>query len=87
MAVSDLDRKMAALDATAHEAVDVLISWLIHDRHALILMAKGRHVEGHYRFADTLMYEYSDRELTAQAAQELADAICYTALRVQRGAK
>lgn len=74
-----LDAKLATFDQHADQAVTELIEWLTADRAALIALAKGRHVEGHYRYADKLMYEYSRDELRAEASQELGDAINYLA--------
>lgn len=79
-----LDKKLDAFDTHASDAVDELIAWLQRDRAALIALAKGRHVEGHYRYADKLMYEYSTDELRAEASQELGDAINYISLFLQR---
>lgn len=79
-----LSAKMEAHDAYAPAALRFLIDWLRHEPDALLAMARGRHAEGHYRFGDGLMYEYSQNELEAEAAQELADAINYIALRIQR---
>lgn len=80
----DLDAKLAAFDAHAAAAVDELLAWIERDRDALIALARGRHVEGHYRYRDGLMYEYGNDELTAEASQEVGDAINYLALRIER---
>ena len=79
-----LTDKLATFDRYAPLAVDALVDWLCRDREALIAAAKGRHVEGHYRYADTLMYELSNADLRAEASQELADAINYIALVLSR---
>lgn len=78
----DLDDKLTTFDGSADAAVSYLIRWLETDREALIALAKGRHVEGHYRFRDGLMYEYDADTLKAEASQELADAINYIARRL-----
>jgi hypothetical protein len=49
-------------------------------------MARGRHAEGHYRFGDSLMFEYGQEQLVAEAAQEIADAVCYLSLMLRRAA-
>lgn len=82
--MTDLSRKLAAFDANANTAVDYLIDWLQRDRDALIAQAKGRLVEGHYRYGDRLMYEYTQDQLLAETSQELADAINYITLWQQR---
>lgn len=79
-----LQAKLDAFDSHSQAAFDELLEWLHRDRDALIAAAKGRLVEGHYRYGDRLMYEYSQDELKAEACQEVADAINYTHLRVQR---
>jgi hypothetical protein len=84
VAVTALDAKLADFDRHADGAVRYLAAWLDEHAAALITMARGRLVEGHYRYRDRLMYEYSNDELLAEAAQELADAINYVALRQTR---
>lgn len=79
-----VDAKLAAHDEYAKSAIRYLIDWLRDEPEPLLAMARGRHAEGHYRHQDSLMFEYSQNELTAEAAQELADAICYIALMLQR---
>lgn len=79
-----LQAKLDAFDTHAPAAFDELLKWLQRDREALIAAAKGRLVEGHYRYGDRLMYEYGQKELLAEASQEIADAINYLHLRVQR---
>jgi hypothetical protein len=76
--------KLLAHDEYAKSAVRYLIDWLRDDPEPLLAMARGRHAEGHYRHRDALMYEYSQDELTAEAAQELADGINYMALFLRR---
>lgn len=82
--MTDLDRKLADLDRFRLAAVQFLIDWLREDMHPLASAARGRQVEGHYRYRDSLMYEYGQDELLAEASQELADAINYIALRLSR---
>ena len=76
--------KLAAHDEFAKAAVRYLIDWLRDDPEPLLAMARGRHAEGHYRYGDSLMFEYGQEELAAEAAQEVADAICYLSLRLRR---
>lgn len=81
-----IPEKLASFDLHAEAAVDELLAWIERDRAALIAAARGRLVEGHYRYGDNLMYEYSTDELLAEASQEVADAINYLHLRVERTA-
>lgn len=84
--MSDISEKLADHDRFAPAAVRFLIDWLRDDPEPLLAMARGRHAEGHYRYGDTLMFEYSQAELEAEAAQEIADAICYLSLKLSRAA-
>lgn len=79
-----VERKLDAHDEFAAGAVKYLIDWLQDEPEPLLAMARGRHAEGHYRYGDTLMFEYSQEELKAEAAQEIADAICYVSLLLRR---
>ena len=72
-----LDAKLEVFDQEAEAAIDDLIRWLTEQRADLIAVARGRHVEGHYRYGDANFLEWSYGELQAQTAQELADAIVY----------
>lgn len=85
--MTDLDTKLRDLDEYRLAAVHFLIDWLREDMHPLASMARGRHVEGSYRYGDKLMYEYTQNELKAEAAQELADAVNYIALLLSRDAR
>lgn len=80
----DLETKLAIFDAHSRDALSYLVKWMVEHPDALVTMARGRLVEGHYRYRDRLMYEYGDDELVAQAAQELADAINYVMLLQSR---
>ena len=76
--------KLLAHDEYAKAAVQYLRDWLRDEPEPLLAMARGRHAEGHYRYGDRLMFEYGQDELVAEAAQEVADAICYIALLLKR---
>lgn len=76
-----LDAKLEIFDKHATAAVDEIIEWLTCHRGDLIAVARGRHVEGHYRFGDVGLFEHGKQALLAEAAQELADAIVYLARR------
>lgn len=76
--------KIEELDPFRLAAVRYLIDWLRDDPEGLVAIARGRHAEGHYRYGDSVMYEYDQRTLEAEAAQELADGINYIALRLSR---
>ena len=72
-----LDSKLRDFDSQADAAVTWLIAFLDEYRPELVHLARGRQVLGHFRFRDRLLYEYSRDELTAETAEELADAIVY----------
>ena len=72
-----LDSKLRDFDSQADAAVTWLIAFLDEYRAELVHLARGRLVLGHFRFRDRLLYEYSRDELTAETAEELADAIVY----------
>jgi hypothetical protein len=76
--------KLETHEEWAPAAIRYLIDWLRDDPEPLLAMARGRHAEGHYRYGDTVMYEYDQPTLLAEAAQELADAVNYIALMLQR---
>lgn len=78
-----MSAKLHGFDLHSGEAVDYLIEWLSSEREALIAMARGRHVWGHYRYNDSLMFEYNEHQLKVEAAEEIADAIVYLARRLQ----
>lgn len=77
MSSVDLDAKLTIFDEYADVAVDSLIEWLSKHKEDLIVLARGRHVEGHYRYGNKNFLEWDDGELLANTAQELADAIVY----------
>lgn len=76
--------KLAVHDVWARRALATLEDWLVSEPDVFLAMAKGRHAEGSLRFGDRLMYEHSQDTLLAEAAQELADAVNYVALWLQR---
>lgn len=82
--MTDLDAKLEIFDRHAHEAVDEIIDWLTNHRDDLIALARGRHVEGHYRYGNRNFLEWDDGRLHAEEAQELADAIVYESRRIHR---
>lgn len=79
--MTDLGAKLDLFDRNAQAAVDEMVAWLTDHGGDLIALARGRHVEGHYRYEDKGLFEHSHRDLLAEAAQELADAIVYLARR------
>ena len=79
--MSDLDAKLEVFDLHAGAAVGEIIAWLADHEAELVALARGRHVEGHYRYEDKGLFEHSHQELRAEAAQEIADAIVYLARR------
>lgn len=81
---NEVERKLRELDPYRTQAVDWIGDWLGGDWTGLIAVARGRHAEGHYRYGDSVMYEYNQQTLIAEAAQEIADAINYIALMLSR---
>ena len=79
-----MTEKLREHEEWAPAAVRYLIDWLRDEPDMLTAIARGRHASGHYRYGDTLMYEYPQPELIAEAAEELGDAINYLALYLQR---
>lgn len=69
--------KLDTHDLYSDEAFDHLLEWLKRDRNALIAMARGRHVWGHYRYGDTRFFELDEYQLKAEASEEIADCINY----------
>lgn len=80
----DLDAKLAIFDREAANAAWFLMKWITRHQEDLVALARGRHVEGHYRYGDRNFLEWDDAELTAQAAQEIADAIVYISRLLHR---
>lgn len=83
--MSDINRKIADFDRNAVDAVGWLKMFLDEYEDALIHLARGRQVAGHFLFGDKLMYEFDRQRLTAEIAEELADAIVYAARRLDLG--
>lgn len=77
----ELGAKLELFDKHAAAALDEIRDWLDNHPDELLVIARGRHVEGHYRFGDKGLFEYGHMELKAEASQELADAIVYLARR------
>ena len=77
-----LESKLADFDRHADLAVSYLVAFIEEDREPLIHQARGRLVEGHWRYRDRLMYELGTDELLAETSQEIADAINYLARRL-----
>ena len=79
-----LDAKLADFDEYADDAVAFLIRWLGEHGDDLIALARGRRVWGHYMYENKNFIEYNEPRLLAEASEELADAINYIALRIER---
>lgn len=77
-----LDAKLELFDRHAPQAVAELIEWLQASADDLIAVARGRHVTGHYRYRDRGVFDKSIDDLRAEAAEELADAIVYSARQI-----
>lgn len=78
----DLPAKLEAFDRHAPDAVRFIITWLTENHGDLVAVARGRHVTGHYRYADAGLFEFDTDALLAEAAEEVADAIVYLARRI-----
>jgi hypothetical protein len=77
--------KLTEWDANADLAFEELLNWIAQNRDELLAVAKGRHVWGHYRYADRNYYEYDADRLVSETAEEIGDAINYfTRRRVLR---
>jgi hypothetical protein len=77
--------KLVEWDANSDAAFEELLTWIQGNRDELLAIAKGRHVWGHYRYADRNYYEYDADRLVSETAEEIGDAINYfTRRRVLR---
>lgn len=83
-APEELTAKLEIFDEFADQAVQDLVVWLLASRAELVALARGRHVDGHYRYGDHNFLEWNDGELRAETAQELADAIVYQSRALAR---
>lgn len=77
-----LEHKIADFDRNADAAITWLVNFLEDYREPIVHAARGRLVEGHFRYGDRLMYELSREELAAEIVQELADGVNYAARRL-----
>ena len=69
--------KLAEWDANADAALGELLDWIVKNRDELLAVARGRHVWGHFRYADRNYYEYDADRLVSETAEEIGDAINY----------
>ena len=76
-----LEEKLADFDRHADAAVGFLLAFIEEYQEPLIHQARGRLVEGHFRYRDRLLFELTPDELVAETSQEIADAINYLARR------
>jgi hypothetical protein len=79
-----LDDKLATFDLFSDAACDELIRLLTDEREYLKRLAAGRHATGHFLYGDSLMYEYDQTRLLTETAEELADGINYTVVKLSR---
>jgi hypothetical protein len=79
-----LDSKLEDFDRHADLAVTWIVQWIEENREAFIAQARGRLIEGHWRYRDRLMFELSNDELNAETSQEIADAINYQTTKLAR---
>lgn len=77
-----LESKLADFDRNAEAGVRWLVTFLEEYEGALIHLARGRQVAGHFLYGDRLMYEFDRDRLAAEIAEELADAIVYASRRL-----
>lgn len=82
--MTPLEDKLKAFDLYSYDAVRDLIGILSMHAEHVVAIARGRHVEGHYRYGDGNLKEWDDGELLANLMQELADAVVYGAERRNR---
>jgi hypothetical protein len=79
-----LDDKLETFDLFSDAACDELVRLLTEEREYLKRLAAGRHATGHFLYGDSLMYEYDQTRLLTETAEELADGINYTVVRLSR---
>jgi hypothetical protein len=79
-----LDDKLKTFDLFSDAACDELIRLLTEEREYLKRLAAGRHATGHFLYGDSLMYEYDQTRLLTETAEELADGINYTIVKLSR---
>lgn len=77
-----LDAKLRVFDEYADQARDELVRLLTEDWEYVKAVARGRHAWGHFRYGDSLMFEYEPNQLAAETVEELADGVVYTARRL-----
>jgi hypothetical protein len=79
-----LEDKLETFDQYVDAACDELIRLLTEEREYLKRLAGGRHATGHFLYGDSLMYEYDQTRLLVETAEELADGINYTVVKLSR---
>jgi hypothetical protein len=79
-----LDDKLETFDLFSDAACDELVRLLTEEREYLKRLAAGRHATGHFLYGDSLMYEYDQTRLLTETAEELADGINYTVVKLSR---
>lgn len=73
-----LETKLQAFDENAEWAAAWLAKLLLYDTETLIKAARQRHIEGHYKYGDKNLVEWSLFRLYEEMVEELADAIVYS---------
>jgi hypothetical protein len=83
---TQLNEKIRTFDEWAPSAVEWLIAWLRENPEEILHVARARLVTGHYVHGDSEMYEYDQGRLEKEMLEELADAVNYGHLFMERRA-
>lgn len=74
--------KLDRFDRWAEDALDELIRTLERNRDEIIAVARARHITGHFAHGDGQLFELSEGLLDVETWEELADAVVYTARKL-----
>lgn len=77
-----LVEKMATFDRHGDTAFRWLLDFMETHQDELLTLARARHITGHWVYGDGRMYEYDVGRLTKEIAEEIADALVYSARRL-----
>lgn len=72
-----LESKLEDFDRLAERA---FVCWMAYQesyRDEVIARGRERLIEGHHRYGDRLMYEFSPERLVSEALEEAADGVNY----------
>jgi hypothetical protein len=76
--------KVAVIDRHANEIKKMLLFWIDDGWDEVMMIARSRHVLGHYEYGDSNLFEWSDGKVRAAILEELADAVVYQAWLLER---